>query len=578
MPGMGQRSIDLTNPFVVALFRHASFVTLLLWLGGVAMALLVVLALTGGLLRFNLAPNAAREPRARTYLRWGFGGLWFVDGLLQFQSSMPLGLANNVVAPMSVGTPSWLHSVMSAGITLWNSHPVTMASGVAWLQVGLGLLLIVSRGVTSRFAGAASAGWAALVWLVGNGAGGVFIHGASLLFGWPGASLFYLYAGVWIALDSDLFRRRFSVVTRRSLAVVLLVGAGVQALPAAGFWHGGSTNALTAMANYMSAIAQPHWLAYLVRSVGSLAATMGGGLNVVVLMWLVGGSVGLWASVTNGWRWPTYVVVGGALALWIVVQDTALFGGLATDVNSLPAVAMVAWCASPTRLRERPRRTWLPREMLSSSGSVVATFAASMVVVGGVAMAWAAVAGAETTLYLAQNGPATAVNAPAKSFRLIDQFGRPYRLGEHPGHVTLLTFLDPHCWTDCPLLASQLAHVRQEFSARAKLDIVAVAADPYHESLGDVRHFIDTRGLRSVPDFYFVTGTRAQTSAVWRAYGISVTMKPTDQMSVHSDFMFIIGANQHLHWIIPDDPLASSAGTASAVAELHSLLWYEGVR
>ena len=578
MPGMGQRSIDLTNPFVVALFRHASFVTMLVWLGAVAIALLVLLALTRGLLRFNLSPDAEDEPVARTYLRRGFGALWLLDGLLQFQASMPLGLANNVVAPMSLGTPAWLHRAMNVAMTLWNSHPVTMASGVAWLQVGIGLLLIVSRGATGRFAGALSAAWAAVVWLIGNGAGGLFIHGASVLFGWPGASLFYLYAGLWIAFDADLFRRRFSSVTRRAVAGVLLAGAVVQSLPSAGFWHGGPTNALTAMTSYMSAIAQPHWLARVVRATGSLAATMGGGLNVVVLLWLCIGSVGLWLSVSRRWRWPTYVVVGGALVLWLSTQDTALFGGLATDVNSLPAIALIVWCASPARRRDGSPRTWLPREMVSSSASVVATFAASMVLVSTVAMGWAAVAGAETTLYLAQNGPATAVNAPAKSFQLTDQFGRPYRLGEHRGRVTLLTFLDPHCWTDCPLLASQIAQVRREFPRRAQLDIVAVAADPYHESLADVRHFIATRGLRSVPNFFFVTGTRAQTRAVWRNYGISVIMKPSDQMSVHSDFMFIIAANQRLHWIIPDNPLASSAGTASAVAELHALLSYEGVR
>ncbi len=179
---------------------------------------------------------------------------------------------------------------------------------------------------------------------------------------------------------------------------------------------------------------------------------------------------------------------------------------------------------------------------------------------------------------MAQNGPATAVNAPAKAFRLTDQFGRPYALGEHPHRVTLLTFLDPHCWTDCPLLASQIAQVRRDFSPGAKLDIVAVAADPYHESLADVRHFIDTRGLRTVPNFYFVTGTLSQVSAVWHNYGISVVMKPTDAMSVHSDFMFIIAPDGHLHWIIPDDPLASTSGTASAVSELRGLRSYEGVR
>jgi cytochrome oxidase Cu insertion factor (SCO1/SenC/PrrC family) len=145
-------------------------------------------------------------------------------------------------------------------------------------------------------------------------------------------------------------------------------------------------------------------------------------------------------------------------------------------------------------------------------------------------------------------------------------------LGEHSGRVTLLAFLDPRCFTDCPLLAQQLEHVRAELSANAQLDIVAVAADPYHEKLSDLRHFITIRGLAHVKNFYFVTGKLADVRKVWKAYGIGVTMTPTNKMSVHSDFMFIINAKGTLHWIIPDDPLSSKSGQASAVSELRSLL------
>ena len=54
-------------------------------------------------------------------------------------------------------------------------------------------------------------------------------------------------------------------------------------------------------------------------------------------------------------------------------------------------------------------------------------------------------------------------------------------------------------------------------------------------------------------------------------------MKRTDVMSVHSDFMFIVSANGRLRWIIPDDPMNSSFGTASAVTELRGLLAGQGV-
>lgn len=578
MPGMSQRSIDLTNPFVVSLFRHASLVTMLLWIGGAALAFIVIAAVSGRITRFNLSSAGLAEPLSRTYLRVGIGLLWLLDGVLQFQASMPLGLANAVVAPMSRSTPSALRTLIGYFVNLWNSHPITLASGVAWLEIGLGLLLLVSNGLTGRVAGSVSALWAALVWLVGEGAGGLFVHGATILFGWPGAALFYAYAGAWLALDSARFRNSFSLVTRRSLAVVLALAAVEQALPPAGFWHGGPTNALTQMTSYMSAIEQPQWLASLVRGAGSLASTMGGGLNVVILLWLVVSALGLWLSAPLARRWPVYTVVAGCVVLWLVAQDTGLFGGLSTDVNTLAPLALVTWSVAPPRRRVSSSRRAFYRDVRNSAGSVVAAFAAAMVVVASVAMGVAVATGTETTLFVAQNGPAKAVNAPAVPFTLTDQFSRAYTLGEHRGRVTLLTFLDPHCAANCPPVASQIAQVRHDFAANAKLDIVAVAVDPYHESLRDVRRYIDTQGLARVANFYFVTGSRVALRRVWRDYGVSVVMTPSEAVSVHTNVMFIVAANGRLHWIIPDNPLSSPAGIASAVSELRDLLAYEGVR
>jgi hypothetical protein len=42
--------------------------------------------------------------------------------------------------------------------------------------------------------------------------------------------------------------------------------------------------------------------------------------------------------------------------------------------------------------------------------------------------------------------------------------------------------------------------------------------------------------------------------------------------------MFIINAKYLVKWVIPDDPISSSSGQASAVSELRVLLADEGVR
>jgi hypothetical protein len=152
---------------------------------------------------------------------------------------MPLGLANNVIAPLTTNTPSWLHSLMEHGIYLWNSHPISLAVGTAWLQVGIGLVILASNGRTGRIVGGISALWAGLVWLIGNGAGGMFVSGASFLFGWPGATFFYVAAGVWLFVKPETFQRLFSKVTLRVLSVVAGFAALLQFLPSTQFWHGG---------------------------------------------------------------------------------------------------------------------------------------------------------------------------------------------------------------------------------------------------------------------------------------------------------------------------------------------------
>ena len=578
MPGMNPHTFNLSNALVVALFRHALFVTGLLRLTVIAMVIMFVLILSRKILFFNLSPEGVNEPRARTYLRWGFGLVWLVDGILQFQISMPLGLANNVVSPLTVNTPSWLHSLMNHGVYLWNSHPVNLAVGVAWLQVGIGLALLVSNGMTGRIAGLISALWATLIWLIGNGAGGIFVSGASFLFGWPGATVFYAIAGVWLFLKPEIFQRWFSMVTLRIIAIVVAAGAVLQFLPSTEFWHGGDTNAVTVMTSFMTKIAQPHWLAWLSRGVGTIAGTLGGGFNVVVILWLGICATGLWFGAKYGWRWPVWSLVAGCLFFWLTSEDTSLFGGLSTDFNSLLPLAVLVWCATPA-LRDVPKRERrLPQELMTSTGAVVATFAVSMIVYSSALMATSTFAGAETTLYQAQNGGASATTTKAPAFSLTDQSGKPYSLGEHPGYVTLLTFLDPRCYTDCPLLAQQLKTLRAELPVSAKLDLVAVAADPYHEQLSDLRHFIAIRRLTHVEHFYFVTGKLEAVRKIWASYGIGVSMTKSDVMSIHSDSMFIINSKNQVKWVIPDDPISSSSGQASAVSELRVLLADEGVR
>jgi cytochrome oxidase Cu insertion factor (SCO1/SenC/PrrC family) len=577
MGGMSHNNVTVTNTLVVSLFRHDLFDTAIYWIVGLGLVLLLGAVLTKRVGLFNLSREGLSEPRSRTYLRLAFAGIWLFDGILQFQPGMPLGLADDVVKPTVAGAPSWLQPLQTHAINLWNAHPVALATGTAWIQIGIGLALLVSNGSFGRMAAVVAAGWAGLIWLIGNGAGGAFAPASSILFGWPGATLFYLVAAVWIALPPGYFAKHFSQFVLRFVAFVLAIAIVLQSLPSAGFWHGGNHNALTAMSRSMTATAQPHALSWIVLHIGTLAGTLGGGFNVIVILWLAVCAGGLWYASTHSVSWPVTVLVVGCVFFWITGEDVAIFGGVGTDINSLIPMAVLTWCARPALRTAAPLTRRLPAELRSSTGAVAASFAAAMVLFSVVSMGVASASTAEPSLFLAQNGQASAADSPAAGFTLTDQFGDSYTLGEHSGRYTLLTFLDPVCWTDCPLLAAQLKAVRADLGPQAKIDVVAVAANPNHQTLANVRHFIALHDLGDVRNFYFVTGPTVDTKKVWTDYGISVVNVPGSVMSIHSDFMFIISPKGDVRWIVPDEPLTGVSGQESTESELLMLLHDSGL-
>ena len=175
------------------------------------------------------------EPSARRFLRIAFGLLWLFDGLLQLQSGMPTGLPG-VIRSSAQTSPAWVRHLVDSGLTLWTNHPAAAAASTVWIQVGIGVLLLVApRGAWSRGAGVVSVAWGLVVWSFGNAFGGIFAPGLTLLFGAPGAVLFYVVAGALVALpDRSWVGRRMGRLVVGGTGVLLL-GAGVlQAWPGRG--------------------------------------------------------------------------------------------------------------------------------------------------------------------------------------------------------------------------------------------------------------------------------------------------------------------------------------------------------
>ena len=522
------------------------------------------------------------EPAARRFLRISFGMLWILDGLLQLQQNMPLGLPSNVLQPAAATSPGWVRSITNFAVDTWTRHPTQAAAAAVWIQLGIGVLLLVApRGRWSRLAGVAGLVWGLVVWIPAEAFGGIFAPGLTILFGAPGAALFYALAGGLIALpDRAWAGRRLGEIVTGGMGLFLIVMGVVQAWPGRGFWHGGTTSqpgSVVAMAQTMSTTSQPHASASLVSWFGSLAQAHGWLLNFAIVVLLVG--VGLALLVDGRYLRPgLYVFAGFALLDWVFVQDFGFWGGTGTDPNSMlpmlffviggylalrPATA-TAESSVPTSdvVAEEQEEgvPWTTRwRQLSPrySGRLAATLGAAVIILVGTAPMVAASANSRTDPLLIEsvNGAPAVATGVAPSFHLVDQTGKPVSLQDLRGYTVVLTFLDPVCTTDCPVIAQEMRATNQLLGSESpKVRFVAVVANPTYNAVSTVDAFDQQEGLDAMGNWLYLTGSTATLRSVWRAYGEEVSNAPAGSMAVHADIIYVIDSHGVTRRALTADP------------------------
>ncbi len=537
------------------------------------------------------SPSRAPEALARRVLRIGFGCLWVLDGLLQLQSSMPLGLPSNVIQPAANSSPDWVQHLVNSGVTIWSDHPVEAAAATVWIQLGLGIwLLVAPRGRWSRLGGAAGAAWGVLVWVFGEAFGGIFAPGLTWIFGAPGAVLFYCAAGVLIALPERAFFSPRLGRTVLGVGGLFLIGmATLQAWPGRGYWQGqGGT--LNAMVRTMAQTPQPTFLSSWLDSFAAFDSAHGWGVNLFVVTSLA--AIGV-LFLTGRKRF----VLGGIIALvvlcladWVLVEDLGFLGGLGTDPNSMVPMALLFVCgylalaylpvegvatvqadAASTDAGDAVQvEPWWRRATLSYLLRATAAIAALVIVlIGSAPMALAAVnPNVDPILSEAVNGTPNAIDEPAPPFALVDQDGHQVSLAGLRGHVIALTFLDPVCTSDCPLIAQEFRNADLRLAGQGpRVDFIAIVANPIYRSVTFTDAFDRQEGLTHVANWYYLTGSLPELQRVWNSYGIPIQTIPDGAMVAHADLAFVIDDHGRERDALVDDPGGSQA-TASSFSSL----------
>src|SRR5215469_4851063 len=591
MPGMNSGLSD-TNPVFVAAFRTALLHQGLIVLG---LLLLLGLAWAGARqwwpgVRANGSPwslaglrliSGPVEPSWRRVLRIGFGVLWIFDGILQAQAAMPAGLPAQVIQPAAASSPSWVQHVVNWAGTSWSFHPIQAGAAAVWIQIGIGAWLIAaSAGWSSRLAGLVSAGWGLIVWVFGEAFGGIFAPGLSFLFGAPGAVLFYCVAGLLIALPSrHWLSRHLGQQILAGLGVLLIAMAVLQAWPGRGFWQGrshGHLGTLASMVTAMSHTAQPHALSALVGDFASLDAAHGFAVNLIAVIAMAGIGAALLSGRFSLLRPALVVLLAFCVTDWLLVEDLGFLGGLGTDPNSMVPVALLAVggylaltpapqaadaTAAESGIASTPARA--TAGAMVGVRALLALWAAGVLIVGAGPMAVAqASRNAAPIIAQAIDGSAAPLDFAAPAFTLTDQNGRTVSLASLHGKVVLLTFLDPVCTSDCPLVAQEFRAADQLLGAGARnVEMVAVVANPVYRSMAYTRTFDMQEGLSRLPNWLFLTGTLGQLQQAWRHYGIEAQVVAAGGMIAHNDVAFVIDKGGRTRAELNFDP---GAGTESA--------------
>jgi cytochrome oxidase Cu insertion factor (SCO1/SenC/PrrC family) len=537
------------------------------------------------------------EARGRWLLRIGFGVLWILDGILQAQPKMAAGLPSLVIEPTAASSPAWVQHLVNWGGTIWSYHPIQAGAATVWIQVGIGAWLIVAgRGRWSRLAGAVSVGWGLVVWVFGESFGGIFAPGLSWLTGAPGGVLFYVAAGALIALPEGAWRSpRLGRLVLAGFGVFFIGMAVLQAWPGRGFWQGtvhGRPGSLTGMVQSMASTSQPHFLSALLSAFSSFVAGHGFAVNLVAVVVL--GVLGA-TFLTGRPRLVRYAVWFGiaiCLADWVLVQDLGFLGGVGTDPNSMIPMALL-FLAGYLALTPLPQEAPVPGETAegagrgqrlrglrprtlgglvasASAGSVAAVAAVAVIVLGAAPMASAAAdRSADPILALAIEGGSTSLDLPAPGFTLTDQDGQPVTLASLHGKVVLMTFLDPVCTTDCPIIAQEFKQTGEQLGAKDKdVELVAIVANPTYRSTAFTQAFDRQEGLAGVPNWLYLTGSVSALGAMWKQYGVSVADLPAGAMSAHNDLAIVIDGSGHIREELGADPGPATSSTQSSFSVL----------
>ncbi len=291
--------------------------------------------------------------RAFTLLKIGLGTLWLIDGILQLQPEMPYVFLPYVIIPIMTSTSGSLYNIILFGVNIWSLHPVIFnaTAAVTQLFIGIGLLIKLNKKGNVLILIVSSA-WSLILWIFGEGFGGIFQAGSSFLSGLPGSALVYLIISIYLLLVIAGYEIKWVIPV--FMAALFSISFILQAIPASQFWSGYS---LSRIPYNLIFLYQPRFLSDSFLYFTNTFITYDFYWNLFFSVYF--------AVCAMAWLYRPFfaalLTIPITLFSWWVGQDFGIVSGYGTDPNSgLPLLIICVFILIYTL----PSRNYFPLHVL----------------------------------------------------------------------------------------------------------------------------------------------------------------------------------------------------------------------
>lgn len=518
----------------------------------------------------NLTLWADSSPKTR-FLRLTFGLMWLFDGLFQMRPEMPGGFVQQVMDPALTNAPPWVISVAAPFADLWNAHPVSSAAFAGWLEVLIGLGLLLARGRKSkRLVLYISIIWCLSVFAIGNGFG-IFYPGASWLTGAPPAVIIYCFVSILLLSSSQKNQwPERPKPTVYFLAAFLGIGAFLQALPTQGYW---SSKGNSSMIADMAHAGQPWVISESLKLASQVASSDPFIFNLAMVLLPISAAVAILVYPQK--RPMIYYVATVEFLGWWIGMDFGIFSSTSTDFNSgLPMIILALSLLKPvtfpplnvseTDHSQREIELKAQEGSYTRYGNTIFSFSVITTVISLMIATYEIFTPASAAIAEVDSGglkslpPQTAPN-----FALTNYSGKQVGIRSLSGSPVVLTFFNPSCKSACITNIEELKHAAETEPYNPNLSMVLVNANPTATSPQLVKAFIAEHKLPQAGHWFFLTGTPGELQNVWNLYHETTTRASNGKLHFEHQFIFI-GANgtEKLKLIDSNNPQLSQSYSA----------------